>query len=96
MKGAKRHNRSYSSMDGMRTIEECLLSDQAELEKRLLQINAHYEIKTPLEKFKKNGGGPNNNTALSSSVISSSNVASGSNSNTIENQTTIHEEPNNE
>lgn len=102
MKGHKRHNRSFSSMDGMRPVEECLLHDQAELEKRLLMITAHYEIKTPLEKFKKNGGGPTNTAAaLSSSVISSSNVcslnASGtSNSNTIENQTTIHEEPNNE
>lgn len=27
IKGHKRHNRSYSSMDGMKTYEECLLND---------------------------------------------------------------------
>lgn len=57
----KRHNRSYSSMDGMKTFEECLLNDQANLENRLKEITAHYEIKTPLEKFKKNSGVQNNN-----------------------------------
>jgi len=58
IKGQKRHNRSYSSMDGMKTYEECLLNDPSLLETRLIDIVSRYDIKVPLEKFKK--GGQNN------------------------------------
>lgn len=40
-------------MDGMKTYEECLLNDPNILDRRLQEIVSRYEIKIPLEKFKK-------------------------------------------
>lgn len=55
IKGQKRQNRSYSSLDGIKSSEDCLSNDQANFENHLREICSLYEINIPLEKFKKGG-----------------------------------------